>query len=71
MKATYRVQGMVDKFRISGIRLSDTESKVILNEHLFRVGDLIEPSLGLRLTKIELHLLTFTDAENNTYLKRF
>lgn len=62
---------MIDKFRISGIRLSDTDSKVILNDHLFRAGELVESSLGLRLTKIESHLLTFSDAEGNVYLKHF
>ncbi|PTY04764.1 hypothetical protein DB347_18850 [Opitutaceae bacterium EW11] len=71
VKLTFRIQGMVDKFRIAGIRLSDTDSKVILNDHLFRQNDLIEPSIGLRLTKIEPHTLTFTDAEGNTYVKRF
>lgn len=62
---------MIDKFRISGIRLSDTDSKVILNDHLFRVNELVEPSLGLRLVKIESHLLTFTDGDQNVYLKHF
>ena len=71
VKASLRVQGMIDKFRIAGIRLSGTESKVILNDHLFRVNDLVESSLGLRLLKIESHVLTFVDGEGNTYLKRF
>lgn len=71
IKSTYRVQGLVDKFRISGIRLADTDSKVLLNDHLFRVNDLVEPSLGLKLTSIESHVLTFTDAGGNTYLKHF
>jgi hypothetical protein len=70
-RSTIRTQAIVDKFRISGIRLSDTDSKVILNEHLFRQNDLVEPSLGLRLVKIEPSVLTFTDAEGTTYLKRF
>lgn len=71
IKVTVRVQALVDKFRISGIRLSDTDSKVILNDHLFRVDDPVESSLGLRLTKIEEHRLTFVDADGNTYVKRF
>lgn len=71
VKITLRIQGMVNKFRISGIRVSDTDSKVILNDHLFQVGEVVEPSLGLKLSKIEPHLLTFTDADGNKYLKRF
>jgi hypothetical protein len=71
VKPTVRIQALVDKFRISGIRISDTDSKVILNDHLFRVDDPVESSLGLRLTKIEEHRLTFVDADGNTYVKRF
>jgi len=71
VKPTVRIQALVDKFRISGIRLSDTNSKVILNDHLFQVDDPVESSLGLRLTKIEEHRLTFVDADGNTYVKRF
>lgn len=71
VKPTVRIQALVDKFRISGIRLSDTDSKVILNDHLFRIDDPVESSLGLRLTKIEEHRLTFVDADGNTYVKRF
>ena len=71
VKPTIRIQALVDKFRISGIRISDTDSKVILNDHLFRVDDPVESSLGLRLTKIEEHRLTFVDADGNTYVKRF
>ena len=65
------VQSFVDKFRVAGIRVSDTESKVILNEHLFRLNDMIEPGLGLRLTGIDSHLLTFTDSNGFSYQKRF
>lgn len=71
LKTTNRIQGLIDKFKISGIRLADADSKVLLNDHLFRVNDLVEPSLGLRITKIESHVLTFTDADGNSYLKHF
>lgn len=71
VKATFRIQAMIDKFRISGIRLSDTESRVILNDHLFRANDVVEPSLGLRLVKIDAHTLTFIDGDGNSYQKRF
>ncbi|HEY9153930.1 MAG TPA: hypothetical protein VIM69_02295, partial [Opitutaceae bacterium] len=71
VKPTIRIQALVDKFRVSGIRLSDTDSKVILNDHLFHIDDPVESSLGLRLTKIEEHRLTFVDADGNTYVKRF
>jgi hypothetical protein len=66
-----RIQAVVDRLRVTSIRISDTGNKAILNDRLFRVNDLVEPALGLRLTDIQPHLLTFTDETGATYLRRF
>jgi hypothetical protein len=71
IKLGTRIQAFVDRLRVTGIRISDTGNKAILNDHLFRVNDLIEPGLGLRLTGIEPSLLTFTDETGETYLRHF
>jgi hypothetical protein len=66
-----RIQSFVDRLRVTSIRISDTGNKAILNDRLFRVDDIVEPSLGLRLTDIQPKLLTFTDESGETYLRRF
>jgi hypothetical protein len=71
IKIGTRIQAFVDRLRITSIRISDTGNKVILNDRLFRVNDLVEPSLGLRLTDIQQKQLTFTDESGNTYLRHF
>ncbi len=66
-----RIQTFIDRLRISGIRISDTGSRAILNDRLFRENDLIEPSLGLRLASIEPGVLTFVDESGAIYVRRF
>ncbi len=71
LKLGTRIQSFVDRLRVTSIRISDTGNKAILNDRLFRVNDLVEPALGLRLTDIQPHLLTFTDENGATYLRHF
>lgn len=66
-----RIQSFIDRLRVSGIRMSSTGSKVILNDRLFKSGDLVDPTLELRLVKIEQGLLTFADVNGKQYIKLF
>jgi len=66
-----RVQNFIDRLRVSGVRISGRGSKVILNDRLFSAGDVVDPTLELKLTKIEDGVLTFTDTNGKNYLKLF
>ncbi|MBK9989982.1 MAG: hypothetical protein IPP19_04385 [Verrucomicrobia bacterium] len=66
-----RIQSFIDRLRVSGIRMSTTGSKVILNDRLFKAGDMVDPTLELRLVKIEQGLLTFSDLNGKQYIKLF
>jgi len=66
-----RIQSFIDRLRVSGIRMSTTGSKVILNDRLFKAGEMVDTTLDLRLVKIEEGILTFTDANGKTYIKLF
>jgi hypothetical protein len=70
-KSDERVQRFVDEVRVTGIRSSGTESKVLMNDRVFRVNDIVERSLGIRLTRVAPDSLTFTDANGATYVKNF
>ena len=54
-----------------GIRSSGNESRVLMNDRVYRVNDIVERSLSLRLTKVEADHLTFTDADGIPYVKYF
>ncbi len=66
-----RVNQFVDAIRVAGIRSSGTESRVLMNDRVFRVNEIVERNFGLRLTKVEPNTLTFTDANGAVYVKNF
>ena len=66
-----RIANYVDKVRVTGIRTSENGSKVLMNDRVYRLNDLVDRKLGLRLVKIESDSLTFADATGATYVKSF
>ena len=54
-----------------GIRSSGNESKVLMNDRVYRVNDIVDRNLGVKLTKVAPDSLTFTDANGATYVKYF
>jgi len=66
-----RVQNFIDRLRVTGIRTSDTGSRVILNYRMFSVGDTVDNGLELKLVKVEEGVLTFADSTGKTYIKLF
>ena len=66
-----RIQTIVDGWRVAGIRSSGNESKVLLNERVYKLNDIVDRTNGLRLTKIASDQLTFTTADGIDYVKTF
>ena len=66
-----RVAAFVDAVRVTGIRSSGAESRVLMNERVYRVNDVVERNLGVRLIKAEVDSLTFSDGRGVTYVKHF
>ena len=70
-KPDERVHQFVDTIRVTGIRSSGAESKVLMNDHVYRVNDIVDRVLGLRLTKVAAESLTFTDSNGVEYVRNF
>lgn len=66
-----RITAFVDAIKVAGIRSSGTESRVLMNERVYRVNDLVDRALGIRLIKVGTDTLTFADAKGATYVKNF
>ena len=66
-----RVAAFVDSVRVTGIRSSGAESRVLMNERVYRVNDVVERNLGVRLVKAAADSLTFSDPRGVTYVKNF
>lgn len=58
------------KAKVSAVRLSDTESKVILNGQTYTVGEFVNYKLGLKVLVIQEKRLLFVDKNGKKYMKR-
>jgi pyruvate/2-oxoglutarate dehydrogenase complex dihydrolipoamide acyltransferase (E2) component len=58
------------KAKISGVKLSDAESKVILNGKPYSVGEFVNFKLGLKVMIIQEKRVLFVDNNGKKYLKR-
>jgi hypothetical protein len=65
------IQLFVDAIRVMGVRSSGGESKVLMNDRVYRVNDIVDRKLVLKLVKVEPELLTFTDPNGMVYTKSF
>jgi hypothetical protein len=65
------IQLFVDAIRVTGIKSSGGESKVLMNDRVYRVNDFVNRSLALKLVRVEPEMLTFSDASGTTYTKSF
>ena len=70
-KTDERVHAFVDAIKVAGIRSSGGDGRVLMNDRVFRVNDIVERNLGVRLTKVEADALTFTDGNGAIYVKHF
>ncbi len=70
-KADPRIQAYVDALRVTGIRASGSDSKVLMNDRVFRVNDIVDRPLSLRLTGVAADRLTFTDENGLVYTRNF
>ena len=71
VKGDERIHVFVDAIRVTGIRSSGDESRVLMNERVYRVNDIVDRTLGLRLTRVGTDSLTFTDGNGAVYVKNF
>lgn len=70
-KSDPRVQAFVDAIKVTGIRSSGADSKVLMNDRVFRVNDIVDRMLGVRLTEVQADSLTFVDENGVAYIKSF
>jgi hypothetical protein len=66
-----KILAYLDALRVAGIRVSDTGSKVLMNDRVYRESEIVDHLLGLRLKKVESDTLTFVDERGVTYTKNF
>ena len=61
----------IEAIRVTGIRASGSDRKVLMNDRVYRLGDLVEPEMGLTLVGIATNSLTFQDEKGAKYTRNF
>lgn len=61
----------VESFRVAGIRFAGAESKVIMNDRVYRIGETVDHEQGIKLTAVTANSLTFVDAAGAAYTRHF
>lgn len=61
----------LDNIKVAGIRASTTDSKVLMNDRVYRIGSVVNGEMGIRLVGITANSLTFEDAAGGRYTRTF
>jgi len=62
---------LVEGFRVTGIRAAGNDGRVLMNDRVFRVGDIVDRKHGVTLTGVTANSLTFADSNGQTYTRNF
>jgi hypothetical protein len=65
------IQAIVDALNISGVRTAGAGSKALVDGHIYKLNDVVDRKVGLRLVKVDEDHLTFTDRDGNTFIRTF
>jgi cytoskeletal protein RodZ len=68
-KMAAKAVAYIDALRVAGVRASGAESKVLMNDRVYRIGDTVEHVLGLKLAGITVDSLTFEDENGARYTR--
>jgi hypothetical protein len=64
-----RILVFIDKLKVLGIRAAGSDSKVLMSGRVYRLNDIVDYELGLRLTGVGTTTLTFLDENGVVYTK--
>lgn len=64
-----KIAAYIGTLRISGVRALGPDSRVLINERVYRVNEVIDRTLGIRLVQVEPGSLHFVDGRGVTYVK--
>jgi hypothetical protein len=70
-KPSAQIQTLVDGFRVTGVRVSSTDSKVLMNDRVYRINDTVERTHGLKLVEVNADHLVFVDEHGFRYQRNF
>ncbi len=64
-----RILDYIDRLTVLGVRSSGSDSRVLMNDRVYRVNDVVDRGLGLRLIEAQSGRLIFEDTRGVRYTK--
>jgi hypothetical protein len=64
-----KINAFIGTLRVAGVRALGEDSRVLINDRVYRVNDVIDRALGIRLVKVEPGSLHFVDGRGVAYVK--
>ena len=61
----------VDTIRVRGIRIANSEAKVLTNDKVYISVEIVNHPLNLKLSEVSPDGLVFEDVQGNSYVARF
>jgi hypothetical protein len=71
LKLEPRAIQYIENIKVAGIMARPTDSKVLMNDRVYRIGSLVEAEMGLTLVGITSNSLTFEDGHGGRYTRTF
>jgi hypothetical protein len=71
LKLEPRAIQFIENIKVAGIMARPTDSKVLMNDRVYRIGSLVEAEMGLTLVGITSNTLTFEDGHGGRYTRTF
>ena len=71
LKLEPRAIQYIENIKVAGIMARPTDSKVLMNDRVYRIGSLVEAEMGLTLVGITPNSLTFEDGHGARYTRTF
>ncbi|HEY1792934.1 MAG TPA: hypothetical protein VGG34_08440 [Opitutaceae bacterium] len=65
------IQAIIDAYHVSGVRAAGADSKALIDGHVYRINDIIDHAIGLKLVKVDEVQLTFQDRSGATFTRSF
>ncbi len=66
-----QVLAFLDSLRLSGVRKAGSQSRILFNNQIFRLNEVVHPETGLRVVEVQGREIIFADDSGVRYRKRF
>lgn len=64
-----QILAFIKSLHVTGVRVAGDDSKVLMNNRVYRLNDMLDYDLGVKLTGVSTTVLTFVDDSGVVYTK--